>query len=175
MNEEWRPIPGYEGYYEACTDGRIRSVDRTQIGRWGPVFHPSYLMTPNNVHNGYQQVKFSVEGVKSQQLVHRLVAQTFIPNPQNLPQINHKDGNPSNNRVENLEWCTVSENALHRCRTLGKRVGRPYKRVVCLDTGTVYESSHHAARDLGISQGNIFSVCQGHWTRAGGLRFAFFD
>jgi len=173
VNEEWRSIPGYEGYYEASTAGRIRSVDRMQTGRWGEVFHPSHILTPNDVHNGYQQVKFSIEGEKSQPLVHRLIAMTFLPNPDNLPQVNHKDGNPGNNNVSNLEWCTASENSLHRCRELKKRVGRPYRRVRCIDTGKVYESSHHAARELNISQGNIFSVCQGHWSTAGGKRFEF--
>lgn len=171
--ERWKPIPGYEGIYEASTLGRIRSVSRYINGRWGMTFRKSHILSPNDVHDGYQQVKFSINGVKSQPLLHRLVAETFIPNPMNLPQVNHKDGNKSNNRVENLEWCTASENSLHRNRILHRETGRPKRGVICLETGIKYDSSHHASRGMGISQGNIFSVCQGKYQTAGGYHFEF--
>lgn len=173
MEEIWKPIPGYEGFYEASAYGRIRSVERIAIGRWGHNHRKSHVLSPNDVHDGYQQVKFSIDGEKSQQLVHRLVAAAFIPNPNNLPQVNHKDGNHRNNSVENLEWCTASENSRHRSRILDKWVGRPKKPVKCIDTGTIYESSHHAGRALQISAGNIFAVCQGKYQTAGGLHFEF--
>ena len=173
MEEIWKPIPGYEGFYEASTFGRIRSVERIAIGRWGRNHRKSHVLSQNDVHDGYKQVKFSIDGIKSQPSVHRLIAETFIDNPHNLPQVNHKDGNPGNNRVENLEWCTASENSQHRNRVLGKWVGHKKKPVYCFDTNTVYESSHHASRALGISQGSIFSVCQGKQLSAGGLKFEF--
>ena len=173
LAEMWKSIPGYEGYYEASSLGRIRGVDRTVRGRWGAYISRGHILKTNNVHNGYLQVKFSIDGEKTQPLVHRLVAMTFIPNPGNLPQVNHKDGNPANNDMTNLEWCTASENSLHRCRVLKKKVGRPERKVRCIDTGIVYDSSHHAAKALNINQGNIFSVCQGKWNTAGGLRFEF--
>lgn len=173
MEEVWRPIPGYESYYEASSQGRIRSVPRLAKGRWGHYQTRRHTLKPNNVRHGYLQVKFSINGVKEQPLVHRLVAKTFIPNPLELPQVNHKDGNPSNNVVSNLEWCTDSENSLHRCRVLKREVGRPKKKVMCLETGKIYESSHHAAHDLNISQGGIFMVCQGKGLTAGGLHFQF--
>lgn len=173
MEEIWKAIPGYEGYYEASTLGRIRSIARIAKGRWGYSYRSSHVLSQNNVHDGYCQVKFSINGKKTQPLVHRLVATTFIANPYNLPQVNHKDGNPMNNHVDNLEWCTASENSVHRCRVLHREVGRAKKKVICLDTGIIYKSSHHAARDLQISQGSIFSVCQGKWETAGGYKFAF--
>lgn len=173
MEEAWKPIPGYEGYYEASTLGNIRNVPRIVNGRWGPYRLRQHILKTNDVRHGYLQVKFSIDNHKEQPLVHRLVAKTFIPNPQGLPQINHKDGNPSNNAVSNLEWCTASENSLHRCRVLHREVGRPKKKVMCLETGKIYESSHHAARDLKLSQGGIFMVCQGKGLTAGGLHFKF--
>lgn len=175
MDEIWKPIPGYEGYYEASNLGRIRSVERIVRGRWGFSRRHSQILKQNNVHHGYRQVRFSIDGIKSQPLVHRLIAMTFISNPQNLPQVNHKDGNTENNCPENLEWCTAAYNSQHRSRVLKKWVGHSKKKVICLDTGIVYESSHHASRDLGISQGGIFSVCQGRCKKANGLRFAFVD
>lgn len=173
MEEIWKPIPGYEGYFEASTQGQIRSVDRIAKGRWGAAKRKSRILTPNNTGNGYQQVKFSIDGNKSQPLVHRLIAETFIPNPNNLPQVNHKDGNKENNRADNLEWCSASYNSTHRCRVLKKEVGRPKRAVRCIDTGKVYKSSHHAARDLNLNQGGIFAVCQGHGETVKGLRFEF--
>ena len=173
MGEVWKAIPGYEGIYEASNFGRIKSVERVVEGRWGPTVIREHLLKPNNVHDGYQQVKFCVGNERSQQLVHRLIASAFLPNPDNLPQVNHKDGNPENNNVENLEWCTAAENSQHRSRVLKKWVGHPKKPVKCLDTGKVYESSHHASRDLGIGQGGIFNVCRGGQATAGGMRFEF--
>jgi hypothetical protein len=172
-NEIWKPIPGFEKYYEASSHGRIRSIERIAIGRWGHAHRKSHILKPNDVHNGYLQVKFSIDGNKFQPLVHRLIAETFIPNPNKLPQVNHKDGNPKNNFIENLEWCTAAENSQHRSRVLKKWVGHPKKPIRCLDTEVIYESSHHASRALRISQGGIFSACQGKQQSAGGLRFEF--
>ena len=173
MKEIWKQIPGYEGLYEASTLGRIRSMERIASGRWGHSHRRSHILKANNIHNGYQQVKFSIDGIKSQPLVHRLVAKTFIPNPLNLPQVNHKDGNPANNQVDNLEWCTASENCKHRNHVLKKWVGRPKKPVRCLETGIIYESSHHASRALQINCGSIFATCQGKHQKADGMHFEF--
>ena len=172
--EVWKAIPGYEGFYEASTHGRIRSVDRTAIGRWGnEIFVKSHILRCNNVHNGYQQVKFCINGVREQPSVHRLVAKTFIPNPRNLPQVNHKDGNPSNNCIDNLEWCTASENAKHRCHVLRHFGGRKARKVLCIDTGVIYENSHHASLELGVNEMNIYRVCRGKGRTAGGLKFKY--
>ena len=97
MNEEWRPIPGYEGYYEVSNIGRVRSPNRYTKSGWGtPVFHPSQMMKCRVVSNGYRHVKLTKDGRRWEPLVHRLVAEAFLPNPQNLPQVNHKDGDKSN-------------------------------------------------------------------------------
>lgn len=125
MIEIWKSIPGYEGYYEVSNYGRIRSVERECSGRWGKRLVKRHILKQNIVHDGYKQVKFCINCVKSQPLLHRLVAMAFIPNPQNLPQVNHKDGNTENNRPENLEWCTAAYNSQHRSRILKKWVGLP--------------------------------------------------
>ena len=173
MEEIWKPIPGYEDYYEASSLGRIKRLAGWRNGRWGKIYVEEKLLTPHDCGRGYCQVKFCVNGIRSQPSLHRLIAMTFIPNPSNLPQVNHKDGNKLNNNVENLEWCTCAENSQHRSRVLKKWVGHPKKPVRCIDTDEVYESSHHASRALDISQGAIFSACQGKMNKAGGLRFEF--
>jgi len=91
--ELWKPIPEYEGYYEVSSYGNVRNV---RTGR---------VLKPLNNH-GYKRVNLSKGNVQKLYQVHRLVAFAFIPNPEGLPQINHKDENPNNNCVENLEWCT---------------------------------------------------------------------
>ncbi|MCM1530431.1 MAG: NUMOD4 motif-containing HNH endonuclease [Alistipes sp.] len=175
MQEIWKPIPGYEGYYEASSYGRVRSIERVAKGRRGFAHIKSHILKPNNVHDGYKQVKFSINGIKAQPLLHRLIAITFVPNPLCLPQVNHIDGNKENNHADNLEWCTAAYNSQHRSRVLKKWVGHPKKKVMCINTGIIYESSHHASRELNISQGGIFSVCQGKGKTAGGLKFVFTD
>ena len=102
MVETWKAIEGYEGLYEVSTQGRVRNIKRG--GR---------LKALCKVAHGYIAVNLNKEGVKKQYLVHRLVAKAFIPNPENKPQVNHKDGTKSNNSVGNLEWMTSSENLNH--------------------------------------------------------------
>lgn len=107
MTEEiWRPVVGYEGLYEVSSYGRVRSLDRYDNRN---CFRKGELM--NFFYGcGYLKVVFSKNGIVKKYLVHRLVAQAFIPNPDNLPQVNHKDEDKTNNMVDNLEWCTAKYN-----------------------------------------------------------------
>jgi hypothetical protein len=101
MEEIWKPVIGYEGLYQVSNLGRIKNVKQQNI-----------LLGDMHV-KGYRRVCFSVNCVSSVLLVHRIVAQTFIPNKDNKPCVNHKDCNKTNNEVENLEWVTYRENNLH--------------------------------------------------------------
>ena len=108
MTEEiWRPIVGYEGLYEVSSYGRVRSLDRYDNKNH---FRKGLIMKQNNDGRGYMSVILCLNGKIKKYLVHRLVAQAFIPNPDNLPEVNHKDENPENNSVTNLEWCDHSYN-----------------------------------------------------------------
>ena len=103
MIEEWRTIVGYEGQYEVSSYGRVRSLDRyDRMNR----FWKGRILNLHTGTGGYLFVGLSSNGNEKNYLVHRMVAQAFIPNPDNLPQVNHKDEDKSNNRVDNLEWCT---------------------------------------------------------------------
>ena len=120
MIEIWHPCAGYETHYEVSNLGNVRSIERmVRHAKGGVKLSPSKLLKQGRSKNGYLTVSFSVDSIKSNQSVHRLVARAFIPNESNKPQVNHKDGNKHNNHVENLEWMTCSENGLHAYRVLG--------------------------------------------------------
>jgi hypothetical protein len=104
MKEVWQPVVGYEGRYEVSNTGEVNGPR----GALKPIFHPK----------GYVQVVLYSNGTGRRFLIHRLVAIHFIPNPNQCPQVNHKDGNKINNVVSNLEWCTASENNSHAVRLL---------------------------------------------------------
>lgn len=107
---EWRDIKDYEGQYQVSNTGLVRSLDRIVCsGRQVNTIHGK-VRKQNIVGKGYCQVLLCKNGKVKAFLVHRLVAQAFIPNSNEYPCINHKDGNPLNNSVENLEWCTYKYN-----------------------------------------------------------------
>ncbi len=115
--EIWKEIKGYEGLYEVSDLGRVRSLDRyVSYVNGQKHLHKGKVLSPG-VSNGYLQVSLCKNGEIKHPLVHRLVADAFIPNPDNLPQVNHKDENPSNNMVVNLEWCSSEYNINYGGRT----------------------------------------------------------
>ena len=104
MNVEvWKPVVGYEGLYEVSSYGRVRSLNYRNTNK-------ITVLSSGIDKKGYKHINLSKDGKVKTYKLHRLVAQAFLPNPNNLPVINHIDENPSNNCVENLEWCTYSYN-----------------------------------------------------------------
>ena len=109
--EEWRSIPGYEGLYEVSSYGRVKSLEISYIRKNGIMDHkPEIILRPKNNGTGYFTVCLYKNKTYKYYLIHRLVAQAFIPNPDNLSEVNHKDEDKTNNRVENLEWCSHKYN-----------------------------------------------------------------
>lgn len=106
------PVKGAEGYYEVSNTGKVRSVSG---GR-----RKGVELKQSTLPRGYKRVSLVKDGDKTNASIHRLVAEAFLSNPENKPCVNHIDGNPANNRLENLEWCTYSENELHSHHVLGK-------------------------------------------------------
>lgn len=108
-SEEWRPIVGYEGQYLVSSLGRVKSIERNS----GRAVLRARLMSQTCSKAGYMFVRLCKNNKPASCLVHRLVAQAFLQNPNNLPQVNHLNLNKSDNRPENLEWCTLKENLQH--------------------------------------------------------------
>lgn len=103
-------IDGFEGYYLVDTLGNVISMPKYQ----GRYFHNKYqILTPKVTNCGYLAVALSKDGTTKEYLVHRLVAKAFLPNPEDLPEVNHINGVKTDNRLENLEWCTRSYNQIH--------------------------------------------------------------
>ena len=145
MEEEWRPVKGYEGLYEVSNMGRVKSLHRSK----------AIILKQGMAHNGYMKVGLCKNGTYNTKQVHRLVATAFIRNPNNYPEVNHKDCNKKNNTVDNLEWCTRGYNVRHACRN-GRINGNPQKKSVILyKRYGEYKSITEAAKALGVPLGTL--------------------
>lgn len=114
MEEIWKDITGYEGLYQVSSLGNVKSLDRyVKHYRGGNCFKKGATLKPSKNRKGYYLIVLAKEGISRSKSIHRIVAETFIPNQQNKPQVNHKDGNKTNNSVQNLEWATQEENMTH--------------------------------------------------------------
>ena len=168
--EEWRDIKGYEGLYQVSNRGKVRSLNYGNTGKIREI-------SQRTNKGGYQDVTLHKNGKKKTLTVHRLAAIAFIPNPDNKPEVDHIDTNPSNNNVDNLRWVTSLENR-HNPITLQHRrenvtgnknpmygkCGSQHKRskiVICTSTGEVFESICIAADKYNLSTSCISKCCKG--------------
>ena len=202
--EEWRDIKGYEGYYQISNWGRVKSLKRTVWDSRGCYRKVAerILKAGDNGH-GYLFVELCKDGKDKAYRINRLVAQAFLPNPDNLPEVNHKDEDKTNNKVENLEWCSKLYNinygtgrkrsAEKRAKKAGKKtaeklrgrkqteehIKKRSKPVFSVDkkSGLImwWQSATEASRQLGISQGNICECCSGKRKSAGGHIWFYAD
>ncbi len=134
-NEIWKDIPGYEGVFRVSNLGKVKSCRRivqapAHIG--GVRIKEERILSQEVAPNGYYRVQLHIDNKNRHVLVHRLVAIAFIPNDENLPQINHKDENKGNNRVENLEWCTAKYNSNYGERTEKSSIAK-FKKISMYD------------------------------------------
>ena len=174
--EIWKPIEITKGFIEVSSEGRVRSLLRGT---------PRILKAQTD-NKGYLRETVTIEGNAITLKVHREVAKAFIPNPNNLPQVNHKDGNKQNNAVDNLEWCTNQENARHAvanglwnsvfegARRENERRKKPiiaYRVGGAFPCTRYYESIGEAERDIGSK--HISAVLKGKRTHAKGWTFQY--
>ena len=157
--EIWKPVVGYEGVYEVSSFGRVRSFKQTSKGKILKAFKDT---------SGYWRVCMNTN---EQHSVHRLVAQAFIPNPNNLPQVNHKDEDKTNNRVDNLEWCDRKYN-MNYGTLQERRIRKVFKPILQYTKDGVFikewESIVSAAQQTNISRKHISDCCCGRGKTAGG-------
>lgn len=176
--EKWKPIEGYAGLYEVSNLGRVRSVDRITTMKngvrrktHGTVLKPAQ----GNGAGNYLCVTLSKNGRMKKKLVHRLVASAFIPNPENLPEINHKDEDKTNNKADNLEWCDRRYNNLYgtaKARAAIKQ-GKPVLQKLDGKIVNAWPTAGMAAAFTDATQGGIDSCCRGEMSKSGGYEWEF--
>ena len=153
--EEFRDIPGYEGVYEVSNLGRVKNVETGRI------------LKPGKDRGGYLLVDLSKNGIRKTVRVHRLVALSFLSNPNNLPEINHRDENRTNNTVDNLEWCTRDYNINYS----------QSKPVLQFDLNgnfiREWPSTVKVEEETGIWQTSISACCLGKRNSAGGYTWKY--
>ncbi len=171
--EIWKPIEGYEGIYDVSNLGRVRAYPRI-----GSQTSKIRLMKFAIDKNGYKKVNLTKNSKKKRFFVHRLVAQAFIPNPENKPQVNHKSGQKDQNNVENLEWVTQSENAKHSFRVLGQPPNKTNcRKIRCVELDKTFASIAEASRKTGVGASEIGKVARHvpRYKTAGGVRWEYAD
>lgn len=185
MQEIWKDIPGYEGKYQISNFGNVMSLHFRSSNK-------KKILKPIKKNNyGYLQVNLSKNGKHKITMIHRLVAKAFIPNPENKPVINHLDSNPSNNRADNLEWCTQQENIKYGYSYGNMVPSRPMlgrtgskspnsKPVLQIDISTnnvicEFSSIKEAGEILGIMPENICCCCKNKIKTAGGYIWKYKD
>lgn len=181
-NEVWRSVVGYMDLYEVSNLGRVRSLDRIQynpVAATHQTLHPGHIMNGVVSHRGYRMVGLrDVNGKRKNCSVHRLVAMAFIPNPNNLPWVNHKNYNQLDNRVENLEWCTEYDNVHYGRADQIRQAHQPKNKAVLqfsLDGKLLgkYINITSAARAVETTRANIRNCCNGIFKQAAGYKWIY--
>ena len=189
MREEYRDIKGLEGYYQVSNLGNVKSLERkVWCGRGRGYYKtiPEKILKAGDDGYGYLQVVLCKGGKDKPCKVHRLVAEAFLENPDNLPDINHIDENPHNNNVNNLEWCTRKYNINYGTRNIraGKsnskaNTNNPKLSIAVISINkisgliTEFPSTMEAERVLGIDHSHIVKCCKGRQKSAGGFYWMY--
>ena len=166
MEDVWKDVVGYEGLYKVSNLGRVKTLQK-QVGRK----EPEKILTPSEIWTGYLRLGLRKEGKTKNTYVHRIVAQTFIPNEEHKPIINHINGDRKDNRVENLEWCTYGENS-----NSSKKITSSdrYNSIKVVDNyGNVFSSYREASRHWNISANTVKNDVLGKTKRLGKRKVRF--
>ena len=170
MEEIWKDIPNYEGIYQASNYGRIKRIKNGYIQN-------NYI----DKRDGYCHTTLSYKGKNKVYQTHRIIAMTFIDNPDNKPVVNHIDGNKTNNNVNNLEWCTHQENVIHARDVLKIDFSNGIditheksKKKVIRSDGKIYNSIDEAKKDINNKNAHICEVCKGKLKTACGYGWKYY-
>lgn len=176
MNEIWKDIKDYEGLYQVSNLGRVKRI----------LFINNKFIKKENKILKIQTNKFNRQYIslyknnkRKNCTVHRLVAKAFIPNPNNLPEINHIDGNPSNNNVKNLEWCTASYNCKHAYQNglneKFKKYNESRKKAIKRSDGKVYSCIYEAIKELNVKSCSLRDALKGRTKTCKGYTWRYVD
>jgi len=172
MIEIWKPIKDYEGLYEVSNLGNVKSLNYLRTGE-------ERILKPDKDKLGYLRISLCKNGKIKRFKIHRLVAMMFLENPENKPFINHIDCDPSNNNVNNIEWCTPKENIQYASKLGRIKSGKEIIPVVAINltTGeqTCFNSQYEASRQLNLYVPNINKVLKGRLKRTGNFTFKYID
>lgn len=163
MEEVWKDIKGYEGYYQVSSLGRIRSVDREIVDKNGvkKLIHGKIMQHVFN-SDGYPSITLCCNGADKRLKIHRLVALAFLPNPGNLPEVSHLDETRTNNRIDNLAWSSHKDNLnmpLFKERNAFSRLKGKNGRAIPVECeGVIFETGTECAKFYGIKQNTML-----HW------------
>ena len=168
MEEIWKDIKNYEGIYQVSNMGRIKSVERYMLNRWGNGFKKwrEKIKIQTLSKNGYYTVRLSNNGKDKGYSTHRLVAEAFVPNPENKPCVDHINTDRTDNRAENLRWCTNKENQNNPLTKIKMKRNKSKAKPIIQLTKTnelvqKWESASQVQRDLGYNKSAISSCCRG--------------
>ena len=180
MSEIWKDVIGLEGIFQVSNMGRIRSLDKyANVCGGGKRLVKGRILKPTKLQNGYYEAQFHHKGERIIYLLHRLVAIHFIDNPLNLPEVNHKDENPQNNNVENLEWCTSKYNANYGTRNIRMMENREFVSVIQLDiNGNMikqWNKMTDACKETGADISSMIRVCKGKQDTCVGYKWKYAD
>ena len=182
-NEEWRDVSGYEGLYMISSFGRVLGFSRKIKIFYGQIMDTkTKIMSPYLTGRGYYSVTLSKDGETKRKYIHRLVAEAFIPNYEHKTQIDHIDGNKTNNKKENLRWCTNSENQLNPITSkkksatrTGKECPKLFVPIVAIDEekNVIHFKSFKEAEQYGFDKSNIHKVLKGEYNQHKGYRWMY--
>ncbi len=172
----YKSIKGYEGIYEVSELGQVRSVDRiAKLKNGGTRKLNGKELKPSMDKGGYAIVILHKNGVAKTCHVHRLVAKTFLPNPDNLPEVHHKNHDIKDNRMQNLQWVTRAEQIDDHLRSAISKAMGVRLRVVGHGIDKIFISAHEVERELGIDNSTALKVAKGKFKQAKGYRIYFAD